>query len=247
MKTLQKSTDAFGQELLDYYRGEQTTEIIERDDGYIDAGVGSLRSHFTDYKNWFPVEKEAIKFTRGRVLDVGCGAGRHSLYLQKKGFDVLAIDNSPLAVQVSRKRGVKKAKALPFEEVGTFKPNSFDTIIMFGHNFGLFGNFDKARRLLRVLYRITTSKGTIIATTRDPYKTDSPEHKDYHKWNRARGRMIGQLRIRVRHGLLASPWFDYLFVSQAELKQLLIGTGWRVKKFINRRGSPSYGVVLTKS
>lgn len=247
MKTDSKSTDAFGQELLDYYRGEETAEIIERDDGYIDAGVGSLKSYFSAFEDWFPAEKAAIKFARGQVLDVGCGAGRHSLYLQKKGFNVLGIDKSPLAVRVSKLRGVKQAKVLSFERVGTLKPTKFDTILMFGHNFGLFGNFEKARRLLKILHGITAPQAVIIATTRDPHKTSSPEHRDYHKWNRQRGRMIGQIRMRVRHGKLVSSWFDYLFVSQAELKQLIAGTGWRVKKFINQKRKPSYAVVLEKS
>ncbi len=52
-----------------------------------------------------------MEFVNGRVLDVGCGAGRHSLYLQKKGFDVLGIDVSPLAVKVCRLKGVKKLKS----------------------------------------------------------------------------------------------------------------------------------------
>ena len=247
METRSKLTDAFGQELLDYYRGKETVEIIERDDGYIDGGAFGLKSYFSDYKDWFPVvEKRAIKFARGRVLDVGCGAGRHALYLQKKGFKVLGIDNSPLAVRVSKLRGVKKERVLPFEKVATLAPTKFGTILMLGHNFGLFGSLKKAKRLLKILRRLSTPEAVIIATIRDPYKTTSQTHKNYHKWNRRRGRMGGQIRMRVRHGKLASPWFDYLFVSQEELKQLIAGTGWKVKKFINDRGNPSYGVVLKK-
>ncbi|MDP2650044.1 MAG: methyltransferase domain-containing protein, partial [bacterium] len=57
-------------------------------------------------------EKDAMKFAGGRVLDIGCGGRRHSLYIQKKGFDVVGIDNSPLAIKISRLRGLKKAKVL---------------------------------------------------------------------------------------------------------------------------------------
>ena len=113
---------------------------------------------------------------RGRVLDVGAGAGRVSLYLQKKGLKVTAIDNSPLAIRVCKKRGVKDARVLPIEKIAIFKPNTFDSIVMYGNNFGLFGSFKKAKMLLKKLYRITTPRAVIIAESNDPYKTKDPAH-----------------------------------------------------------------------
>ena len=89
-------------------------------------------------------------------FDIGAGAGRVSLYLQKKGFDVTAIDKSPLAIKVCKKRGVKKAKVLPIEKIDTFKSNTFDTVIMFGGNFGLFGSYKKAKILLKKSYIVVS-------------------------------------------------------------------------------------------
>jgi len=241
-----QSIDAFGQEMRDYYHGKEVVEITERDDGYIGVGVYGVKSYFSEYKDWFPIEKAAIKFARGKVLDIGCGAGRHCLYLQKKGLDVLGIDNSPLAIEVCELRGVKQATVLPFEQVNKLKPQKFDTILMLGHNFGLFGSFKKAQRLLKVLHGITTPKAVIIATVRDPHKTDEPKNKEYHRLNQQRGRMPGQVRLRVRYKTMKSSWFDYLFVSKSELKQILEGTGWRVKKFIDEENKPSYAMILEK-
>ena len=85
-----------------------------------------------------------MEFVNGRVLDVGCGAGRYSLYLQKKGFDVLGIDVSPLAVKVCRLKGVKKTQVMSIEALN-FKPRSFDSVLMMGNNFSLFGSFKKAK------------------------------------------------------------------------------------------------------
>lgn len=85
--------DAFGQKLWAYYKGNEVFEIVERDDGYIEAI--RMKGYFSDYENWAPIEQKAMQFVKGRVLDIGCGAGRHSLYLQKKGLDVLGIDISP--------------------------------------------------------------------------------------------------------------------------------------------------------
>ena len=184
-----------------------------------------------------------MEFVKGRVLDIGCGAGRHSLYLQNRGFDVLGIDNSPLAIKVCKLRGLKKARVMSIDEIGKFAPNSFDTVLMLGNNFGLFGSPQKARELLKKLYEITSSKGLIIAESRDPYKTENPAHLEYHEFNRKRGRMPGQLRIRIRFEKYVTDWFDYLIVSKDEMKQILKGTGWKIKRFIDSDGAQYIAII----
>jgi len=243
-RIMKRAEDAFGRMLWAYYNGQRVFEIDERDDGYIEAST-SPKMYFSDYEDWPQHEKKAIEYVKGRVLDIGCGAGRHSLYLQKKGLDVLGIDNSPLAIKVCKLRGLKKAKIMSIEDID-FKPKSFDTIIMMGNNFGLFGSFQKARSLLKRFHKITSDDGLIVAETRDPYKTDNPAHLEYHKLNRKRGRMGGQVRIRVRFGKYATPWFDYLFVSKEEMEDILKGTGWKVKQYIDS-GNALYIAIIEKA
>jgi len=244
IKTLKPEQDAYGQEIWAYYKGRDSFEIIERDDGYFDAYSGP-KIYFSEYEAWPIHEKRAMESVKGRVLDIGCGAGRHSLYLQKKGFDVLGIDNSTLATKVSKLRGLKKAKVMSIEDLD-FKPNSFDTIIMMGNNFGLFGSFKKARRLLKKFHKMTSKNAIIIAETRDPYKTDNPAHLEYQVFNWKRGRMSGQLRIRVRFEKFATKWFDYLIVSKEEMQEILRGTGWKIRQFIDSEDS-NYIAIIEKA
>ena len=211
MNEMKPKEDAFGHALFDAYKDEDVFEVLERDDGFVDAM--RTRGYFSDYDEWSPTEQQAMQFVRGRVLDVGCGAGRHSLYLQKKGFNVLGIDVSPLAIKVCKLRGLMKSRVMPIE-AANFKSDSFDTIVMMGNNFGLFGSFEKARRLLKRFYRITSEGALIIASSRDPYKTNNPAHLRYHKLNKALGRMSGQVRIRIRYEMYIGKWFDYLMVSR---------------------------------
>jgi SAM-dependent methyltransferase len=235
--------DAFGRALLDYVEGVSGREIIEREDGFI-APSGGDDVYLAPYRAWPSFERRALRFVRGRVLDVGAGAGRVALHLQEKGLEVVAIDVSPLAIEACRRRGVRDARVVAFEEVDE-SLGHFDAVVMYGNNFGLFGSRAKASRMLRRLHRLTTPRGRIVATSNDPYGTDDPDHRSYQDSNRARGRMPGQLRIRVRYRRYQGPWFDYLIVSRDEMQELLAGTGWHVRRFLDDRGS-LYAAVLEK-
>lgn len=240
---MEKFKDAFGREIYDYYQGNGGFEVIENEIGYIDLSSGPS-NYFDDYKDWPQSEKKAIRFARGKIVDVGCGAGRVTLYLQGQGLDVLGIDNSPLAIKVCKKRGVKKAKVMSVTQLSR-RVGLFDTIVMYGNNFGLFANRTRAKWLLRRFYNMTSPQGRIIAQSLDPYDTNDPDHLAYHKFNRARGRMSGQVCIRVRYKKYKSDWFEYLLVSNGEMKQLLQGTGWKVRQFIEAKG-PTYMAIIEK-
>lgn len=244
---MKKDTDGYGALLLSSLKtsGQGMFEIVERVDGFIAASNWPPR-YFSDYTSWSKRERQAIKLAKGRVLDIGCGAGRFSLHLQQKGFGVMAVDNSSGAVKVCKLRGVKDARLMSIAEFGKFKPASFDTVIMMGNNFGLFGGFKKARRLLKQMHTITSAEGQIIAEAVDPYQTSEPLHLAYQRRNRAQGRMSGQLRIRIRHQNVVGAWFDYLLVSQPEMKEILEGTGWQIRKILSDKG-PGYTAIITKT
>jgi hypothetical protein len=116
---------------------------------------------------------------------------------------------------------------------------------MLGSNFGLFGSFEKAKRLLKKLHKMTSRNGLIVASTRDTYKTDNPDHLEYHKLNKAKGRMAGQLRVRIRFRKCIGRWFDYLIVSKKEMEEILKGTGWKIREFIDS-GNSAYVAVIEK-
>lgn len=240
---LKDHQDACGHSFEDYLRGRAVSQIVERSDGYVDPD--GLKGYFDAIKDWHPVEKQAMRYVRGRVLDVGCGAGRHAIHLQGKGFDVVGIDNSPLAVNVCRERGLRNARGMSITEVSA-RLGMFDTIIMMGNNFGLFGNLTRARWLLRRMSRMTSTTGRIVAATTDIYDTDVPEHLMYQAQNRARGRMSGQIRFRIRYKKYATPWIDYLMVSREELEGILQGTDWTVSKYLDTDAAQYVAVIDKK-
>ena len=235
--------DAYGRLIYDHHRGRRSAEVIERDDGWFDLSSGAP-SYFAPFPRWPLVERRAIRAVRGRVLDVGCGAGRVALYLQARGHEVVSIDNSPLAVTTCVERGVRDARVCSITQVG-HRLGRFDTIVMFGNNFGLFGNLRRARWLLRRFHKLTSPTARIVAESRNPYRGASVDHRKYHELNRRRGRLPGQIRLRVRWGHTRTPWFDYLLVSPHEMRAIVRGTGWQVTKVVRASG-PLYVGVLTK-
>jgi SAM-dependent methyltransferase len=240
---VKRGEDGYGQMLLAALDGRETTEIVEREDGFIDAALGA-RLYLAPFRRWRPLDRKAMRFVRGRTLDVGCGGGRVCLHLQERGQEVVGIDISPGAVEVCRRRGVRDVRLCSIDDVDE-SLGRFDTIVMLGNNFGLFASRSKAKRLLRRFHKLTTDRGRIVAETRDVYRTDDPAHLAYQKRNRARGRMSGQIRIRVRYRDQATPWFDYLMVSQKELEGLLDGTGWQLGRFLE--SDDTYIAIIQKA
>jgi 2-polyprenyl-3-methyl-5-hydroxy-6-metoxy-1,4-benzoquinol methylase len=239
-KALEIERDAFGHALLDQFEGRPAQELIERSDGYVDVSAGA-ETYLSE-----PSNEQRLVADRavGRVLDIGCGAGRFALYLERMGRDVVGIDVSPLAIEVCRRRGLKDARVMSVEEVDT-SLGKFDTVLMLGNNLALLGSARGAKRILKRLSAVVVPGGSIIGDTLDPYMSQDPNHLAYHADNRSKGRMGGQIRMRVRYKQYKSPWFDYLFLSREELEGLLEGSAWRLKEIIAESG-PGYAVRLER-
>ena len=240
-------TDAFGQQLYDQHCGlisPNYREVGERDDGYIRV-YDHPRWYFTTFDEWEPHLQKAMEYVQGRTLDIGCGAGRVTLYLQQRGLGVVGNDSSPLAIQICNERGIQDARLLSVAQISVKKLGIFDSVVLTGNNFGLFGNPVRAKRLLRRLGKMTTDNARIIAETTDPYTTDDPVDLSYQERNRAEGRMSGQYRHRERYLNLKGAWFDWLFVSRDEMRSIVDDTGWTINKFVEPEGS-QYAAVLGK-
>jgi len=235
--------DAVGQAMLAFIEKRKSFEVIEREDGYFE--VTNTRMYFDDFQHWSEDEKKAIGLARGRVLDIGCGAGRHSLYLQSKGLDVIAIDRSPLAVKVAKLRGVKNAGIMPLEHLD-FGPDSFDTVLMLGGNFALVGSPERAHRVFKKLHKMTSDDALVIAQAVDPYVTDNPAQLKYYALNRKRGKLPGQWRVRIRFHEFATRWFDLLHNSKKEMQEILSGTEWRIREFIDSDSGNPYIAIIER-
>lgn len=220
--------DAFGLSLLDYleHGADARDQFIERDDGLVE--IADQGVYFDQESEWSVAEATVNDRAGRRVLDIGSGAGRHSLALQSSGREVVALDVSAAALEVCRRRGVSQTfEGSVFDLVET-GPQPFDTFLLCGNNFGLLESFQHAPRFLGALRALAVSGAEVIGTCIDPLTTVDPLHLAYHDLNRSRARHPGQLSLRARWADMATPWFDYLFVPVGELAELASTAGWEL-------------------
>jgi len=211
----------YAQAMVERLHGGVGRIVIERDDGYRDPG--NVDALFAGYREWPEPERKAIQWARGRVLDVGCGPGRVALYLQRKGLEVVGIDAAPEAIECARARGVGDVRQMDARRLA-FPRNTFDTIVMYGNNFGMCGGLEATRRFLRTARRIARPRARLLASTRIPGSW-IVRHAEYVKRNVRRGRPPGLVRIRIQHKQSTGSWFPLLLVSPDDALRLCESTG----------------------
>jgi SAM-dependent methyltransferase len=214
-------------------------EVVERDDGFV--GATDAARYISGVDSWSPQEAAVLPHARGRVLDVGCGAGRHLIALRERGLDVRGVDPSAGAVAVCHDRGLDVSVG----GIDRLPAGPFDTLLLFGNNLGLLGSPASAPGRLAALAAAAAPGARILGSGTDPYGTADPVHTAYHARNREHGRSGGQLRLRVRHANVATDWFEYWLLTVAELETVLAGSPWRLETVERGRDTDSnYAVVL---
>jgi SAM-dependent methyltransferase len=219
--------DVFGMIMKDAMKGEKAAHLIERDDGYSHESFGS--QYVAEFADWPEGQRDASAEVHGKILDIGCGAGRVGLHYQKLGHEVVGIDISKVAVEVSKKRGLKKVQLMSAESL-EFPEGAFDTVLLFGNNFGILGDEDRIANMLKTINTITSPDAVVLAESRDVAATDNPDHLAYHEKNRNRGRPIGLVTLRLRYRVVVDDWFDLRMASPEEMSAIAEKAGWKLEK-----------------
>jgi SAM-dependent methyltransferase len=179
---------------------------------------------------WPRWERHALELAEGALLDLGAGAGRHSLHLQAMGHEVTAVDSSPGAVAVCRARGIRDVR---LADLTRFRSRRrWRTLLLMCGNLGLAGDWEPTRQLLRRLGAVTVPGGLLIGDSVDP---GDPDDLDYQDRNRRAGVHPGRVRLRLRYGDLVTPWWELLNLPPADIDALVEGTGWRLEERLRER------------
>lgn len=154
--------DIFGKALLDYQNGNYTEDLITSTN-ISDEDELPLPYLFRSFDEMPKLEQKALRLAKGKILDVGCGAGSHSLYLQENGLNVTAIDISKGAVEVTKKRGVKNVALKNLLE----ENSQFDTILLLMNGTGIFQELSNVSKHLKHLKSLLNPEGQIFIDSSD--------------------------------------------------------------------------------
>ncbi len=221
-------TDVFGQALKDYYNHLQSeknkasfeniitwTNISEEDEL-------PLPYLFRPFEDMPKIEQTALRYCRGKTLDVGCGAGSHSLWLQENGFKVKAVDISEGAVSVCRKRGVKNVECKSILE----ENEMFDTILLLMNGTGIFQKFSSVESYLLHLKSMLKAGGQILIDSSDiKYMYDKEDLENISKT-----RYYGELDYFIKYKDDYEYPMTWLYLDLETLKRKCKAVGLKCQK-----------------
>jgi SAM-dependent methyltransferase len=164
--------DLFGKAILDFQTNNSPEDLVT-ETNISEADEMSVDYLFRSFNEMPKIEKKALQLCKGKVLDVGCGAGSHSLYLQEKGFEVTAIDISENAIKACQLRGLKNARVQNILEVSTDTSESelakqkFDTILLLMNGTGIFRTLLETPTYMQKLKSLLNPNGQILIDSSD--------------------------------------------------------------------------------
>ena len=220
--------DILGQAMTDYYQGisgprglgkRQAAAKLWVNNRYGPREEMPVKVYFRDMSNMPELEWVALQQCRGKILDIGAGAGSHALALQQLGQDVTALDISPLLATLMVNRGVKNVIRQDFFELDG---GVYDTLILLMNGIGLSGTLDGLRRFFDKARNLLRPGGQLIFDSSDIaylYKGKLPIGPDYY----------GAIFYQYEYKRQASDWFQWLFIDRQTLTQLAAQEGWKTE------------------
>ena len=212
--------DVLGRAVMDYQQGNYT-EDIKTFSSLDEEDVIPVPYLFREFKDMPKIEQKALKLAGGKVLDSGCGAGSHALYLQNKGLEVTALDNSEGCIAVTKERGVQKAV---LSNILDYSEEPFDTLLLLMNGIGLAGTLGGLTAFLRHLASLLKQNGQILLDSSDIiYMFDEDEDGGY--WIPDNGKYYGEVTFSMQYKDLKSEPFDWIYLDYNTLQNACWANG----------------------
>lgn len=216
------ANDVLGTALKAYYFDNNTKDKLLTNSSISEEDEMPLEYLLRKYNQMPPLEQKALQIAKGNVLDVGCGAGSHSLYLQQsKNIKVTAIDISEGAIEVAKHRGLKNVATA---NIYNFKTDEkFDTILVLMNGTGICGKLSNLADFLNHLTSFLSPKGEILIDSSDIIYMFEDENGDH--WIDASQEYYGEVKFWMNYKEQQSETFDWLYVDYNTLQRCAVYNG----------------------
>ena len=213
--------DLFGKAMFDFQTNNSPEDIIT-ETSISEEDEMSVEYLFRSYNEMPKLEQKALQLAKGKTLDVGCGAGSHSLSLQNdRNLEVVSIDISEKAIETCKLRGVKNARV---QNILDFEGEKFDTIILLMNGVGIFGKLENCNKYLSKLKSLLNPEGQILLDSSDIiYMFD--EDEDGGKWIPSSNDYYGELTFNISYKGEKEETFDWLYLDYNTLQNAAIANG----------------------
>lgn len=225
--TIAKEKDPMGHAIADYHRTGKAGKLRVLSSMFYEDEI-PVPTLFRTFAQMPPQEQAAIELCRGSVLDVGAGAGCHSIELQKRGYQVLGIDISELSVQVMKERGLDARLVNFFDETFTDK---FDTILLAMNGIGIVGKVENLPRFFQSAKRLLAPGGQILLDSSDIRYVFMNEDGSMDI-NLAAG-YYGEVDYKMRYRNITGEPFDWLYIDFDTLSMYANESGFNCEKCID--------------
>jgi len=213
--------DLFGKAIYDFQTNNSPENIIT-ETSISEEDEMSVAYLFRSYNEMPKIEQKALQLANGSVLDIGCGAGSHSLSLQNdRNLNVTSIDISEKAIETCKLRGVKNVKV---QNILDFEGDKFDTIILLMNGIGIFGKLENCNQYLSKLKSLLNSGGQILLDSSDIiYMFD--EDEDGGKWIPSNNNYYGELIFNISYKGEKEDPFNWLYLDYNTLQNAAVANG----------------------
>ena len=213
--------DLFGKAILDFQTNNSPEDLIT-ETSISEADEMSVAYLFRSYEEMPKLEQKALQLSKGKVLDVGCGAGSHSLTLQNdRNLEVTSIDISANAIEACKLRGILNTKVQDILDLDTTE--KFDTILLLMNGTGIFGTLNETPKYLKKLKSLLNPNGQILIDSSDIiYMFDDDE--DGGKWIPGAG-YYGELTFTVSYKKQTEATFPWLYLDYNTLQNAAFANG----------------------
>ncbi|WP_300728714.1 bifunctional 2-polyprenyl-6-hydroxyphenol methylase/3-demethylubiquinol 3-O-methyltransferase UbiG [uncultured Bacteroides sp.] len=221
---LQAEKDPMGAAITDYFKNRKAGRLRVFSSQFDEDEI-PVQHLFRTFKEMSPLERKALDLAGGHILDVGAGSGCHSLALKEMGKESLAIDISPLAVEVMKERGLNAQQTDLFDEHFC---GQFDTILMLMNGSGIVGKLSRFPEFFQRIKRLLAPGGCVLLDSSDLKYLYEDEDGSYVI--DIAGDYYGEVDFRMQYKQVKGDAFDWLYVDFDTLSLYASQFGFKVEK-----------------